>query len=86
MTTRRVSCFVTAPVDTAVMKVIYMGQLWSVAGDDGDGLILVSMGEPEIRTDALYSSEGLSIDPTDREVEAVTWLASRDYRPAAKND
>jgi hypothetical protein len=68
------------------MKVIYQGQLWSVAGDDGDGLILVSMGEPEIRTYALYSSEGLVIDPTDGDVEAVTWLASRDYRPAAKND
>lgn len=68
------------------MKVIYERQLWCVASNDHDGVILVSMGEPEIRTYALYSSEGLVIDPTDGEVADVTGLASRDYRPAAKND
>jgi len=68
------------------MKVIYKGQLWSVAGDDGEGIILASMGEPEIRTYALYSSEELIIDPTDGEVDAMTGVANRDYRPAAKND
>lgn len=57
--------------DTAVMKVIYRGQLRCVASNDHDGLILVSMGEPEIQTYAVYSSEGLIIDPTDAEVAAV---------------
>lgn len=59
------------------MKVIYQGQLWCVASNDHDGLILVSMGEPEIRTYALYSSEGLIIDPTDAEVESVLGVSFR---------
>ena len=59
------------------MKVIYQGQLWCVASNDHDGLILVSMGEPEIRTYALYSSEGLIIDPTDAEVESVLGVSLR---------
>ena len=53
------------------MKVIYKGQLWSVCDDDGDGLTLVSMDEPEVRTFAPFGSEDLNVDPTDAEVESV---------------
>ena len=67
------------------MKVIYQGQLWAVVGDDGDGLWLESMDDTR-KTYAPYSSQALVVDPTDGEVEAVSWLASQNYRPAAKND
>jgi len=53
------------------MKVIFQGQLWSVAEMEWDGLALVSMDEPEVRTFAQFGSEDLNVDPTDAEVEAV---------------
>ena len=61
------------------MKVIYKGQLWAVVDDDGDGLWLESMGEPEIRTYAPYGSKDLNVEPTDNEVAAV--LDSSDEAP-----